>query len=271
MIADLNLRILNSRYFDGYADGYATETHKKYEREVNYYELELYLASDGGISINGELVKFKKGEINFRKPGQIVYGVMPYRCIFICFDVFSPDIKIDNFDMNNSEKRQPNNPDLDKIPDKIKANPEIEKIIMKIHKSFLVDIEKIFLKGYLYLLLAELEKVTKSDNERNENLYIRKAIKYIEERYCQEINVLEIAEYLCITPAYFHNIFKKSLKLSPKKYINSLRIEKAKYLLQTTNLPIDEIGFECGFLNHVYFSYAFRKTAGITATEYRKI
>ena len=69
----------------------------------------------------------------------------------------------------------------------------------------------------------------------------------------------------------FHNIFKKSLKLSPKKYINNLRVEKAKYLLQTTNLPIDEIGFECGFLNHVYFSYAFKKVLGITATEYRNM
>jgi len=265
LISDLSLRVLRCRYFDGYS----IKEYNMTSREVYDYEIELYLECDGGIYINGKFVSFKKGDINFRKPSQIVCGLPPYKCILICFDVYSAEKSEKDYNLGLKYQKQPNISELDKIPDKLYSNPEIERAVMKIYKTF--DIEKISSKGYLYILLSEILKAVKTDSERNENVYIRKALKYISKNYCDEINIEKIAKQLNITPSYFHNIFKKSLNTTPKKYINGLRIEKAKYLIQTTDLPIDEIGYECGFLNHVYFSYAFRISIGITATEYRNI
>ena len=53
-------------------------------------------------------------------------------------------------------------------------------------------------------------------------------------------------------------------------YIQTLRVEEAKQLLETTGLPIDEIAAEVGYTEPSSFRSAFRKRVGISASAYRK-
>jgi transcriptional regulator GlxA family with amidase domain len=57
--------------------------------------------------------------------------------------------------------------------------------------------------------------------------------------------------------------------VTPNNYILKLRLDKAKYLLATTNMAIADIGCECGFLDNVYFSYVFKKKEGIQPSQYK--
>lgn len=68
----------------------------------------------------------------------------------------------------------------------------------------------------------------------------------------------------------FHRRFKKVTGQAPADYIQTLRIEEAKQLLETTAVSIDEISSEVGYSEPSSFCSAFRKRVGIPASAYRK-
>ena len=58
--------------------------------------------------------------------------------------------------------------------------------------------------------------------------------------------------------------------MTPMQYITSIRMTKAKELLETTDLTINEIGDLIGYQNALYFSRIFKKTVGTAPTAYRQ-
>lgn len=79
----------------------------------------------------------------------------------------------------------------------------------------------------------------------------------------------EIAEKLCISYSSFRKAFKEYTGLSPAKFINDVRMSKAKELLTNSNVSIKEIAYRVGYNNHDYFFTAFRHKTGQTPAEYR--
>ena len=82
--------------------------------------------------------------------------------------------------------------------------------------------------------------------------------------------VAAMAELSQLTERGFHRRFKRATGQSPVDYIQTLRVEEAKQLLETTGLPIDEIAAEVGYTEPSSFRSAFRKRVGISASAYRK-
>ena len=74
--------ILSCSHFDGYPFIQEEMT----QRTVYEYEFEFFLRSNGGILIDGRYVPFKAGELNIRKPGQLVQGIAPYESYILCVD-----------------------------------------------------------------------------------------------------------------------------------------------------------------------------------------
>jgi len=70
--------------------------------------------------------------------------------------------------------------------------------------------------------------------------------------------------------AYLYRLFKKAYGVSPISYINSIRIERAKFMLQDTVLKISQIARKLGFESHEYFARLFRKSVGLSPSEYRE-
>lgn len=68
---------------------------------------------------------------------------------------------------------------------------------------------------------------------------------------------------------FYNNYVKQATGMTPNQFLTQLRIEKAKYLLLTTNMQIKDIGFECGFDDQIYFTYLFRKETGVPASAFR--
>jgi len=64
--------------------------------------------------------------------------------------------------------------------------------------------------------------------------------------------------------------FKKYLNISPTEYLSDLRINHATNLLLSTNTPVLDVCFDCGFQSISYFYKAFKKKHGISPTDYRK-
>jgi transcriptional regulator GlxA family with amidase domain len=64
--------------------------------------------------------------------------------------------------------------------------------------------------------------------------------------------------------------FRAATGMSPRDYLQNLRIEEAKYLLETTQASVDSIGAEVGYAEPSAFRHAFRKRVGISASLYRR-
>lgn len=95
---------------------------------------------------------------------------------------------------------------------------------------------------------------------------------FISENYTnQALNIAMIGEYFNITPYYVSNIFKKSENVSMLDYISITRIEKAKELLETTDLNLEAIALQCGFSNIRTFMRSFQKFEIITPGKYKEI
>ena len=91
---------------------------------------------------------------------------------------------------------------------------------------------------------------------------------YIEENLHREITLKELADKLYFNPTYFIRRFKILWGVSPMKFVNKVRIERAKMLLSTTNLTFSSVAEKCGFKSLHYFSRTFKLEEGISPTEY---
>lgn len=110
------------------------------------------------------------------------------------------------------------------------------------------------------------EKVEKNPWEK----YIKDALSYMKQNYCEELSVKQIARHVNLNSSYFHKIFKQATGLTPGEFLNNIRINKAKMLLEKSDIPIIDICNYVGFNSRQYFSYAFKKSIGVTPRQYRK-
>ena len=68
----------------------------------------------------------------------------------------------------------------------------------------------------------------------------------------------------------FYRRFKAAIGVSPKEYLLKLRMDKAKHLLLEKSANIREIAYVCGFENEYYFSSCFKKSVGLSPSEFRR-
>jgi len=98
---------------------------------------------------------------------------------------------------------------------------------------------------------------------------INKAKVIMREDVYKNTSAEAIAKNIGISYSGFRRAFKELTGTSPSKYMLELKLNEAKLLLHTTNLPIKEISYSLNFENPDYFPIFFKKRTGKTPTEYR--
>ncbi|MBV7507780.1 response regulator [Bacillus sp. sid0103] len=99
---------------------------------------------------------------------------------------------------------------------------------------------------------------------------IREAIDYINNNLKNELSQKEVADHVHLNPSYLSVLFKEHVKLTFSEYVTRRRIQRAKELLISTNLPINDIAEESGYKTAKYFIKIFRELEGMTPSAYRK-
>ena len=99
---------------------------------------------------------------------------------------------------------------------------------------------------------------------------ISRVVKYINDNYDKEINVDELAKICGLSKTYFSSTFKSIFGTTPKAYVNTLRIAKAKNMLEFSDIPIKKIAVSCGFASLNTFFCAFRKATDMTPSEFKE-
>lgn len=127
-------------------------------------------------------------------------------------------------------------------------------------------------------ILSELcSKICFLTEEKNNNLnsqrytkIVEDIKKYMEDHYSDPNLSLELASGIVeLSSGYLGKLFKNVTSLSFNDYLNNIRLEKAKELLYSTNEPASKICEKVGIFNVTYFSTLFKKTYGITPSQYR--
>ncbi|MBW4447616.1 MAG: helix-turn-helix domain-containing protein [Spirirestis rafaelensis WJT71-NPBG6] len=98
---------------------------------------------------------------------------------------------------------------------------------------------------------------------------LRRAIEYINDNLSTDVSLNDLAAVVGMSMYYFVQMFKQSTGYTPYQYILQCRVERAKHLLRTTNLPIVEIALQVGCNNQSHFAKLFRNLTKTTPRKYR--
>ena len=98
---------------------------------------------------------------------------------------------------------------------------------------------------------------------------IARVTAYIQANFRENIDRDDVAAVAYITPNYLSKQFRSKMGMNLREYINQIRVEEAKRLLLSTNLPVSEVAGLAGYENISYFSTVFRKRTGMSPVDWR--
>ncbi len=117
-------------------------------------------------------------------------------------------------------------------------------------------------------ILFDLQQSEVQDALDSEDIIVR-ARKYIDENFRENIDRNDVASVTFVTPNYLSKLFKNSMNMNLREYINQLRVEEAKRLLLSTAMSVSEIASYVGYYNISYFSTVFHKIVGVSPFDWR--
>lgn len=255
------------------------------------YDYELLYIKEGGevcITIDGKSYDGGVGDLFFFRPGKIhtIKSVgkecvrQPHIHFDFYYDEHSDDLEIPlempkKCDYMRQDITLSN--ELLQIPDKmVFKNPyEVEKLIQNIiiedgNNNPFSEIRKKALMFELLYLLFNYRYLNKENYGKDNTLkIIQDANAFMQKNCDRAITTTEIAASVGYSTNYFVELYKSSCFISPIKYHEKLRVEKAKNLLLSTSLSISEISEWIGFDNLYSFSRFFKRIVGCSPSEYR--
>lgn len=123
----------------------------------------------------------------------------------------------------------------------------------------------------IFSLIFNQSQKNKVDDLKVEKTKSAIVIAYIEEHLQDTIKVETLAKLLYMHPTAFIRYFRNQFGIPPLKYIKCLRLERAKFYLETTDIPIGEIAEKTGFGDLSHLSRDYKATYGMTPGQGRRV
>lgn len=158
---------------------------------------------------------------------------------------------------------------------KCKDIQHVEKLLFRIFNGIKSDNPptELNLSLDIYKLFAELLN-PQSAKSKGENSYedcVQIVKEYISENLNENLTVGKLAEIVNMSSSHFSRIFKRQTGFSPYDYILISRLNRAKYLLQVSDMTVASIAYETGFNSESNFIFFFTENAGISPGKFRKL
>lgn len=123
---------------------------------------------------------------------------------------------------------------------------------------------------YVIKIINHALKLKEEASGGKYNDIVNEAMRYIEKNYSDEkLSLNLLASHVNFSPNHLSMIFSQQTGHTFIKYLTDFRMNKAKELLMYTSKRSSEISMEVGYKDPHYFSYLFKKTQGMTPTQYR--
>ncbi|ABG57989.1 helix-turn-helix domain-containing protein [Cytophaga hutchinsonii] len=249
-------------------------------RHDDFYEILFITKGTGTYIIDLQEYEIKPNTVFFLSPGQIheiSFSPDIYGYIFLFSSGFYLSNKNDPyklFEFPFFYSLQYNNPPL--YLTKASAIEELDslfkKAILEVNTDALDSQEATH--ALLDLILIQCKRLyPQADGTqlKKGHILIKRFKQLIEEKCTENIGVKEYADMLHVTANHLSETVKEFTGRTPTDFINDRMTLEIKRLLTHTQLTVQEIAFQLHFSDQSYFSKYFKKTSGVSPTEYRKI
>lgn len=235
---------------------------------ANFHEsLEIlyFKRGDGYVKYNGEALKIKAGDI------VIVNSYVTHQIFAATDELERICLIIDN----DFCKR--NNVDASRLRFKaVIGDKAMCELLDKLSEVFAgsssfkaLEINSLLLNILLYICKNFIISSTEAPEAYIAHSFIPDVIEYIKKNFEMKLTVDEIADYAGLSKYHFLREFKKYTGYTLTNYINIIRCEYAKELLNNSSSEIKSIAISCGFNTTSYFTDTFKKITGMLPSEYR--
>ncbi|WFR55042.1 response regulator [Anaerocolumna sp. AGMB13025] len=255
------------------SESYQEAMHKFAARYLSKYRRGVYSADTPETDIAGDEMKLKNIDTNMLNP-EIIHNFLSKAL---------PD------EVNDFAKNYLNMIGEEALKSKIFR----QYILLNVHFSTVSFIQKLgYDKSELDQFLAgivtdpsatsdygenQIKKILKKGiqvrDESTKGRYksvLESAITFIEKNYTDDsISLNKVACAANVSANHFSALFSQEMKKTFIEYLTELRMDKAKQLLRCTDKRSGEIAMEVGYKDSHYFSFLFKKTQGITPSDYR--
>lgn len=246
----------------------------------NEFEINLILDGSGTFRCESCSANVKKGDIIIIQPNALHSVDSDTRLVYDTL-VFSSDLLLSgNMDRCCEEIIYPLISGVNSIDFHISAENvsygEISAVTANImsYAKAPAAITDLLLKSDLFRLIWLLNESgavsVKDESVGIGSSEMRRIVKFMSDNLSENITVDMLAEKAYLSKSYFMQLFKQKAGIGAAEYLNKLRIKRVCELLQTEDMNIADIAFECGFRNLSNFNRQFRKLLGCSPLEYKK-
>lgn len=153
----------------------------------------------------------------------------------------------------------------------LERNVENREIFTKLIQYF-SRFEQTFpdLESFITIITKDLEEVLNDNPDSHYSKPVKQALEIIWRDYQKDLSLQDVADALGISPQYLSKLFKEEKGQSFKEYLTSLKMQKARELIESTEFSLQEIAAYVGYNDYKHFSVIFKKHFGMTASAYRK-
>lgn len=120
------------------------------------------------------------------------------------------------------------------------------------------------------LRISLFERAVSGAEEKEQSKTILQLTRYLQEHLAEELGLQILADAFHLSAPYISQLFKSEIGVNFLSYLTNIRMERAKKLLVSTDLPIAEVSQKAGYPDYRVFAKAFKKAEGVTPSQYRR-
>ena len=128
--------------------------------------------------------------------------------------------------------------------------------------------------GMVYALLFEIARANGQEAVatvgRTNTLQLERAIAYVEENYRYNFKIADLADECHMSETHFRRVFQEKMNMTPIEYVNFVRIKKACELIDRTDISMEEVAEQVGFVTPSTFNRNFRRIIGTSPYQWKK-
>ena len=153
---------------------------------------------------------------------------------------------------------------------------EYKELYIKLckHFAFKTKQEDLIIQSLILQLIYSLSKDILLCEQmipfNNSDTSILDILNYIREHLSDELTLESMSTLASLSPTHFHRKFKAAVGQTLREYVEEQRTRKAIHLMQSSDMTLTQIAFECGFSSQSYFNYAFKRKMKASPREYIK-
>lgn len=250
----------------------------------NFWEFVYIDKGEAIVNQAGKKAVLKQGQCIFHKPDVFhsiaADGINAPNVFIVSFECHSPDINYFGDKVitvprdirpiigrireegENAFSLPFNNPDMKKLVPNEKTRLGAEQLV------------KLYLEQFLVLLLRRERDINTYEDvmySGNADEKLSRKMQMLLDRmvYKPRVPVDKICKKIGYSRAYLSRIFKNNMGCSITKYVDEIKVREAKKLIREGSYNIAQISELLCYSNPLYFSRVFRRTAGMSPTEYR--